>query len=85
MAAVTQTRNQYQTGDGKTIVTATFTSPVDTNTWDTGLSVIDYVNVFPVEAADAADAVTAASISGGVVTLGVAGTITSARARAEGV
>ena len=85
MAAVTQTRNLYNISGHKTVVTATLTSVLDTNTWDTGLAIVDHVSVLRVEAADAADDLTATGISGGTVTFGVAGTITSARVRAEGV
>jgi len=85
MAAVTQTTNEFSQQGNKVVVTATFSSPVDTNTWDTGLVIIDHFSFGLVEAAAAADQLTAASISGGVITLGVDGTITSARARAEGV
>lgn len=86
MAAVTQTTNRYHGLGNATLVTATFTSPADTNTWDTGLGQIDYVDFTIVEASgSAADAVNVASISGGVVTLDVAGTVNSALAMAIGV
>ena len=85
MAAVTQTTNEFSQQGNKVVVTATFTDPIDTNTWETGLAVVDHVSIIPVEAAAAADAIQPSAISGGTVTIGVTGTVTSARARAEGV
>jgi hypothetical protein len=84
MAAVTQGNNMYSQQGNKVVVTTTFTNPADTNTWATGLAVIDHVSLQITEAADAADSL-GCTISGGTVTLTVAGTITAARARAEGV
>mgnify|MGYP001611697452 FL=1 len=76
MASVTQTNNEYAIYGHRNIVTATFTSPADTNTWDTGLRSISHAAVTIVEASgDAADAISVASISGGIVTLDGQGTV----------
>lgn len=66
-------------------VTATFTSPLDADTWDTGLSTVDAAG-FTIEEASgaAADALSVGSISNGTITLDVAGTVDSARAWAVG-
>lgn len=86
MAAVTQTTNRYHGLGNVTMVTATFTSPADTNTWDTGLGQIDFAGFTIVDAAGAASAaISAASIAGGVVTLDIQGTVSSALALAAGV
>ena len=86
MPAVTQTRNAYAIAGHRNVVTATFTSPLDGDTWDCGLRQIDHVSFTIVEAGgSAADAIGVASISGQVITLDVQGTVDSARARAEGV
>lgn len=85
MAAVTQTANAYSTQGHKHVVTATFTSPADGDTWDTGLSTVEHVSLTIVEASgSASDAIGVASISGATVTLDVAGTVDSARAYAMG-
>lgn len=87
MAAVTlAVPNRYDLVGSRWVVTAQFTSPADTNTWDTGLAVIDHASFTIVEASgSAADAIGVGSISGGTITLDVQGTVTSALARAEGV
>jgi len=85
MAAVTQTANHYSSAGNQTLVTAEFTSPVDTNTWDTGLNTIRYVSLTIVESSgSASDALAVASVSGGTVTLDVQGTVGAARAAAWG-
>ena len=85
MAAVTQTANQYDVSGNRNVVTATFTAPLDGDTWDTGLRTVEHVDFTIVEASGAAaDAIGIASISVGTVTLDVAGTVDTARARAIG-
>ena len=85
MAAVSQTANDYSIQGHKHVVTATFTSPADGDTWDTGLRTVEHVSLTIVEASGAAaDAISVASISVGVVTLDVQGTVDSARAMAMG-
>ena len=85
MPAVTQTTNQYDIAGNRNVVTATFTSPLDGDTWDTGLRTVEHVDFTIVEATGAAaDAIGIASISGATVTLDVAGTVAAARARAVG-
>lgn len=85
MAAVTQTANRYSIAGHRNEVTATFTSPLDGDTWDTGLRTVEHVSFTIVEASGAAaDALSVASISVGTVTLDVAGTVDSARAYARG-
>lgn len=85
MAAVTQSANQYSIQGHKNVVTATFTSPLDGDTWDTGLRTVEHVSLTIVESTGAAgDALGVASISGGTVTLEVVGTVDAARAYAMG-
>jgi len=85
MPAVTQTRNEYSIAGHRNTVTATFTSPLDGDTWDTGLNTVEHVSFTIVEPTGAAaDAISVASISGRTVTLDVAGTVDSARAWAVG-
>lgn len=87
MAAATLARtNQYDIIGNKTSVCATLTSPTNGQTWDTGLRVVDHVNLIIVESTGAAaDGIHVGSISAGIVTLGVEGTVDSALAYAEGV
>lgn len=85
MAAVTQTSNAYDIQGNRNVVTATFTSPADGDTWDTGLRTVEHATFTIVEASGAAaDAICIGSISGGTITLDVSGTVTSARAMATG-
>lgn len=77
MAAATVASSYGTVFGNKRISGATLTTPVDTNSWDSGLSRIDGVFTQLNEAAvSASDAVTC-TVSGGVVTLAVTGTIDS--------
>ena len=61
----------------KRVSIATLTNPADTNTWDSGLRRVDAVfTQINESSASASDGVTA-TVSGGTVTLGVTGTVTS--------
>lgn len=85
MAAVTQSRNRFSLLSDRYFVTATITSPLDGDTWDTGLSMVDAAGFTIEEAAGAAaDACGIGSISSGTITLDVQGTVDSARAWAIG-
>lgn len=85
MPAVTQTSNQYTIAGHRHVVTATFTAPLDGDTWDTGLRTVEHASFTIVEASGAAaDAISIASIATGVITLDVAGTVDTARAYAMG-
>ena len=85
MPAVTQTRNRFSLMSDRYFVTATMTSPLDADTWDTGLSTVDAAGFAIVEASGAAaDAIGIGSISSGTITLDVQGTVDSARAWAVG-
>ena len=85
MAAATVTNQQTSVVGNRRISTATFTTVADTNTWDTGLTALDFV-AFTIEesSGSASDAISSASISGGIVTVDVQGTVDKAYAFAIG-
>ena len=85
-AATLAVPNRYDLVGTRWVVTAQFTSPADGDTWDTGLPTIDHASFTILEASgSAADAISAGSIAGAVITLDVQGTVDAALARAEGV
>lgn len=70
----------------KRVSFATLTSPADTNTWESGLRLVEGVYCSIIEASgSASDAISPASISGGTITLDVQGTVDSAFITAFGV
>lgn len=77
MAAATIAASGHTVFGNKRVAFATLTSPANTNTWTSGLNRIDAVFTQIVEGtAAAADAATV-TVSGGEVTLGIAGTVDS--------
>ncbi len=76
MAAATVLSSQTDIVGRNRRVTAKLDSPANTNTWDSGLYAIDSVLITSCDATAlaAADSLSVTAISGGVVTIGVAGT-----------
>lgn len=83
-ATILDSRLPAVVGDRK-VATALLDDVADTNTWDSGLSVIENVQCTARDAsAVAADTISVASVSGGVVTFQVAGTARDAYVEARG-
>lgn len=83
-ATIIDSRLPAVQGDRK-VSRATLDDVADTNTWDTGLLVVEGVQCTARDAsAVAADTISVASVSGGVVTFQVAGTARDAYVQAVG-
>lgn len=67
------------------VITARLTAPANNDTWATGLSVIDHVQIERIGTIAAADSVGVASISGGTITFGVAGTARDLLVSVQGI
>ena len=78
MAAVTATTTERTIIGNKLMVLATIGAIADTNTYVTGLTLVESAMTQITDAAAAADALTVTAISGGTITFGVAGTISGA-------
>jgi hypothetical protein len=78
MAAVAATVVDRTIFGNKRILTATFGAIADTNTFATGMQKIEFAAAQITDAAAAADALTITSVASGIVTFGVAGTISGA-------
>lgn len=73
MAAVTVASSKPSRSGKNRIVDAILTAPANNDTWVTGLSIIDLVQITPAGAVAAADS-TGFTISGGTITFLVIGT-----------
>lgn len=78
MPALTATRTEKTVFGNKVVVVALLGAITDTDTWISGLSVVDVAIAQITDAAAAADALTITADTSGKLTFGVAGTISGA-------